>query len=100
MRLTYQLDGKVRVFINKTLSTETTTHTVSLHDIVCVPDANTNVMHVRALSDWMMMLLLTTPSEVNMYTLLESKTCYRSMGTTGDPIPVGQRDVPVNHFTD
>ncbi len=21
------------------------------------------------------------------------------MGTTGDPVPVGQRDVPVNHFT-
>ncbi len=28
-----------------------------------------------------------------------SKASYRSMGTTGDPVPVGQRDVPVNHFT-
>jgi hypothetical protein len=27
------------------------------------------------------------------------KASYRSMGTTGDPVPVGQRDVPVNHFT-
>jgi len=27
------------------------------------------------------------------------KTCYRSMGTTGDPIPSGHRNVPVNHFT-
>jgi hypothetical protein len=27
------------------------------------------------------------------------KVSYRSMGTTGDPVPVGQRDVPVNHFT-
>ena len=25
--------------------------------------------------------------------------CYRSMDTTGDPVPVGQRDLPVNHFT-
>jgi hypothetical protein len=30
---------------------------------------------------------------------LRSKASYRSMGTTGDPVPVGQRDVPVNHFT-
>jgi hypothetical protein len=30
---------------------------------------------------------------------LWSKSSYRSMGTTGDPVPVGQRDVPVNHFT-
>ncbi len=30
---------------------------------------------------------------------LSSKASYRSMGTTGDPVPVGQRDVPVNHFT-
>ena len=52
---------------------ETTTHTVSLHDIVCGPDANTNAMHVRALSDWMKMLLLTAPSETNMRTLLESQ---------------------------
>ena len=28
-----------------------------------------------------------------------NKASYRSMGTTGDPVPVGQRDVPVNHFT-
>ena len=27
------------------------------------------------------------------------KACYRSMGTTDDPVPVGQRSVPVNHFT-
>ena len=52
---------------------ETTTHTVSLHDIVCGPDANTKAMHVRALSDWMKMLLLTAPSEANMRTLLESQ---------------------------
>jgi hypothetical protein len=52
---------------------ETTTHTVSLHNIVCGPDANTNAMHVRALSDWMKMLLLTAPSETNMRTLLESQ---------------------------
>ena len=31
---------------------------------------------------------------------LYSKTCCRSMVTTGDPVPVGQWDVPVNHFTD
>ena len=31
---------------------------------------------------------------------MSTKACYRSMGTTGDPVPVGQRDVPVNHFTD
>ena len=31
---------------------------------------------------------------------LETKTCYRSMVTTGDPVrPVGHRSVPVNHFT-
>ena len=30
---------------------------------------------------------------------LRTKTSYRSMGTTGDPVPVGQRDVPVNYFT-
>ncbi len=30
---------------------ETTTHTVSLHNIVYGPDANTNTMQVRALSD-------------------------------------------------
>jgi hypothetical protein len=30
---------------------------------------------------------------------LSCKASYRSMGTTGDPVPVGQRDVPVNHFT-
>ena len=52
---------------------ETTTHSVSLHDIVCGLDANTNAMHVRALSDWMKMLLLTAPSEANMRTLLESQ---------------------------
>jgi hypothetical protein len=53
--------------------TETTTHTVSLHDIVSGPDANTNAMHVRALSDWMKMLLITAPSETNMRTLRESQ---------------------------
>jgi hypothetical protein len=52
---------------------ETTTHTVSFHNIVCGPDANNNTMHVRALSDWMKMLLFTTPSETNMRTLLESQ---------------------------
>ncbi len=31
--------------------------------------------------------------------IVVSKASYRSMGTTGDPVPVGQRDVPVNHFT-
>jgi hypothetical protein len=31
--------------------------------------------------------------------LVGCKASYRSMGTTGDPVPVGQRDVPVNHFT-
>ena len=51
--------------------TETTTHTVSLHDIVSGPDDGTKVMHVRALSDWMKMLLLTVPSETNMHTLFE-----------------------------
>jgi hypothetical protein len=60
---------------------ETTTHSVSLHDIVCGPDANTKAMHVRALSDWMKMLQLTAPSEANMRTLLEdavvSKTAQR-----------------------
>jgi hypothetical protein len=30
---------------------------------------------------------------------VQAKASYRSMGTTGDPVPVGQRDVPVNHFT-
>jgi hypothetical protein len=30
-------------------------------------------MHVRALSDWMKMLLLTAPSETNMCTLFESQ---------------------------
>ena len=44
-----------------------------MHDIVCGPDANTNAMHVRAFSEWMKMLLLTTPSETNMRTLLESQ---------------------------
>jgi hypothetical protein len=29
----------------------------------------------------------------------DNKVSYRSMGTTGDPVPVGQRDVPVNHYT-
>jgi len=53
--------------------TETTTHTVSLHDIVCGPDVGTKVIHVRALSDWMEMVLLTAPSEVNMRTLFESQ---------------------------
>ena len=48
-------------------------HTVSFHDIVCDPDANTKVIHVRALSDWMKVLLLTAPSEANMRTLLESQ---------------------------
>jgi hypothetical protein len=52
---------------------ETTTHTVSLHDIVCGPDANTNAMHVRVFSDWMKTLLLTTPSETNIRTLLENQ---------------------------
>ena len=28
-----------------------------------------------------------------------TKKFYRSMDTAGDPVPVGQRDVPVNHFT-
>ncbi len=46
---------------------------VSLHNIVYGPDANTNTMHVRALSDWMKMLLFTAPSETNMHTLLESQ---------------------------
>jgi hypothetical protein len=53
--------------------TETTTYTVLLHVIVCGPDANTNAMHVMTLSDWMKILLLTAPSEVNMRTLLESQ---------------------------
>jgi hypothetical protein len=52
---------------------EITTHTVSLHDIICGPDANTKDMHVRAFSDWMKMLLLTAPSETNLRTLLESQ---------------------------
>ena len=29
----------------------------------------------------------------------ESKACYRSMGTTGDPVPFGHRVVPDHHFT-
>ena len=53
--------------------TETTTHTVSLHDIVSGPDVSTKAMHVRALSDWMKMMLLTAPSEANMRTLLENQ---------------------------
>jgi hypothetical protein len=44
-----------------------------LHDIVCGPDANTNAMHVRVFSDWMKTLLLTTPSETNIRTLLENQ---------------------------
>ena len=28
-----------------------------------------------------------------------TKACCRSMGTTGDPVPVGQRSAPVNHLT-
>ena len=44
-----------------------------MHDIVSGPDAGTKAMHVRALSDWMKMLLLTAPSEANMRTLLESQ---------------------------
>jgi hypothetical protein len=31
--------------------------------------------------------------------MVPNKVSYRSMGTTGDPVPVDQRDVPVNHFT-
>ena len=27
------------------------------------------------------------------------EACYQSKDTTGDPVPVGQRSVPVNHFT-
>ena len=27
------------------------------------------------------------------------KASYRSMGTTGDPVPVGHRDGPDHHFT-
>jgi hypothetical protein len=50
---------------------ETTTHAVSLQNNVCSED--TNVMHVRALPDWMKMLLLTAPSEANMRTLLEGQ---------------------------
>lgn len=37
---------------------------------------------------------------VGLHTRQKTKACYRSMGTTGEPVPVGQRDVPVNHFTD
>jgi len=41
-----------------------------------------------------------TVSEVPLtLVLMETKVCYRSMDTTGDPVPVGQWDVPVNHFT-
>ena len=37
--------------------------------------------------------------EVASFKVKKTKASYRSMGTTGDPVPVGQRDVPVNHFT-
>jgi hypothetical protein len=50
---------------------ETTTHAVSLQNNVCSED--TNAIHVRALPDWMKMLLLTAPSEANMRTLLEGQ---------------------------
>ncbi len=31
--------------------------------------------------------------------LVKIKASYRSMGTTGDPVPVGHRDGPDHHFT-
>jgi hypothetical protein len=31
--------------------------------------------------------------------LIMTKACLRSMGTTGDPVPVGHRDGPDHHFT-
>ena len=62
---------------------ETSTHTVSLHDIVCGPDANTNAMHVRALSDWMKILLLTAPSEANMRSLLEDAVVSKNSTARG-----------------
>ncbi len=31
--------------------------------------------------------------------LVMTKASYRSMGTTGDPVPVGHRDGPDHHFT-
>ena len=41
-----------------------------------------------------------TANDFHQYTTnIPNRECYRSMGTTGDPVPVGQRDVPVNHFT-
>ena len=61
-----QTDAQRLMFIWKTTElenifedefTETTTHTVSLHDIVCDPDSNTKTMHIRALSDWMKILM-------------------------------------------
>jgi hypothetical protein len=39
------------------------------------------------------------PNAISFMPAIASKASYRSMGTTGDPVPVGQRDVPVNHFT-
>ena len=40
-----------------------------------------------------------TDTSLVSHKILGTKASYRSMGTTGDPVPVGQRDVPVNHFT-
>ena len=34
---------------------------------------NTKPIHVRALSDWMKILILTVPSETNMHTLFENQ---------------------------
>ncbi len=66
--------GKDRTRENlRDVITETTTHSVSLHDIVCGLDANTKDVLVRALSDCMKILLLTSPSETNMCTLIENQ---------------------------
>ncbi len=52
-------------------------------------------------SNLVLELILASGTPKNFILLLKSrlstKASYRSMGTTGDP--VGQRDVPVNHFT-
>ncbi len=44
------------------------------------------------------------PEESDQFRFLRAvcfanKASYRSMGTTGDPVPVGHRDGPDHHFT-
>ncbi len=57
------------------------------------------VFEFELLDRWVPKERETVCSVVTDGSTVTTKASYRSMGTTGDPVPVGQRDVPVNHFT-